>query len=76
MEGLTNMVEIGKTFMYLGNEYKIITNDEKKNKINIERIGDNIHIPEIGEKLDIENKTFKVIYFNAGRNRISIVPCV
>ena len=23
-----------------------------------------------------KNKTFKVIYFNAGRNRISIVPCV
>jgi hypothetical protein len=68
------MLELGKTFMYLGNEYKIITIDDKKNKINIERIGDNIHVPEINEKLDIENKTYKVIYFNAGKNRISIVP--
>jgi len=74
MEGLNNMLELGKTFMYLGNEYKIITIDDKKNKINIERIGDNIHVPEINEKLDIENKTYKVIYFNAGKNRISIVP--
>lgn len=70
------MLELGKTFMYLGNEYKIITIDDKKNKINIERIGDNIHVPEINEKLDIENKTYKVIYFNGGKNRISIVPVV
>ena len=68
------MIELGTSFMYLGNEYKIITIDEKKNKINVERIGDNIHIPEIGEQIDIENKTYKVIYFNGGKNRISMVP--
>jgi hypothetical protein len=70
------MIELGKTFMYLGNEYRIITIDNKKNKINIERIGDNVYSPEIGEKLDIENKTYKVIYFNFNKNRISIVPVV
>lgn len=70
------MLEIGKTFMYLGNEYRIITIDDKKNKINIERIGDNIHVPEIGEKIDIENKSYKVIYINNSKNRISVVPVV
>jgi hypothetical protein len=69
-----NMLEVGKTFMYLGNEYKIITIDEKRNRVNIERIGDNIHIPKINEYLDIENKIYKVIYFNEGKNRITIVP--
>ncbi len=68
------MLEVGKTFMYLGNEYKIITIDEKRNRVNIERIGDNIHIPKINEYLDIENKIYKVIYFNEGKNRITIVP--
>jgi len=66
------MSEIGLIFMYMGNEFKIIHKDDKKNRINIEAIGDNYYLPEINDKIEIEKIIFKVIYVHKGKKRISL----
>lgn len=66
------MIELEKTFMYNGKEYRIININEKKSRINIEPIGEEIIFPEINERIEIENILFKVIYVNSGRKRITI----
>lgn len=68
------MIELEKTFMYNGKEYRIININEKKSRINIEPIGEEIIFPEINERIEIENILFKVIYVNSGRKRITIEP--
>lgn len=67
------MLELNKTFMYLGKEYRITRIDEKKNKINIDLIDKTIPSPEINDKIEIENKKYKVIYVHQTLKRISVV---
>lgn len=71
------MIELGRIFMYLGQEYKIVFINEKKSRINIEPVitenTKNFRLPQINQKIVIDNTyEFKIVYVNEGKKRISL----
>ena len=74
MEGVV-VIEIGKTFMYSGIEYRIIYINSKKETINVElvELKDN-KFPEINKRIIIDKANFIVTYINKGKNRITLAP--
>lgn len=63
---------IGKTFMYLGIEYKIVFINEKKERFNVELIDPKSKFPFINDKIKFGNKTFIVTYIHEGIKQITL----
>jgi len=68
------MLEINRTFMYNGIEYKINYINEKKQRFGLEQIGEKRKVHETNQIIKIDDTTFKITYVHAGKNRISIEP--
>lgn len=71
------MIEVGKAFMYLGQEYRVVYIDEKKGRVNIEPVDPEINktfkMPSIGQKIVVDNiYEFRVTYVHDGKKRISL----
>ena len=65
-------MEIGKTFMYLGEEYVITY--IKDQKLNIEPMNEKFNFSNVSKKIQIENTLYKVVFVNPGKKRISLIP--
>jgi len=65
------IIEIGKTFMSNGIEYKTTYVDKKKKRINVEPIVGN-DLPHLNEAIIIENEPYIVTYINEGKKRVSL----
>lgn len=65
------MIEVGKTFMYRGTEYRIT--HLNKDRINLDLIG-GYNFCEINDKIEIENIRYRIIYVHKSKNRITVEP--
>lgn len=63
---------VGKTFMYLGIEYKIVFVNENKNRFNVELMDPESKLPSINDKIKFGNNTFIVTYVHEGKKRITL----
>ena len=66
-------MEIGKTVMIMGNEYKVSFITEKSRIILESQDPESVGDFEVGEKLTIENKWYRVHYFHNTKKRLTIV---
>ena len=69
-----SMIEINKTFMYNGLEYRIIFINEKVGTFSVEQINQKLEIHEVGSIIKIDEKPYKVFYVNYGKGRITLKP--
>ena len=75
MERVVVTIEVNKTFMYSGIEYRIIYINDKKERINVELVEfKESNLPRLNQSIIIDNAKFTVTYINAGKNRISLEP--
>jgi hypothetical protein len=66
------MIEVGLTFMDLSQEYRVVFKNDEKNRISIEPIGDFIRMPQLNEKIIIDNTYYIVTYIKEGQKRITL----
>jgi hypothetical protein len=67
------MLEIGKTFMYNGIEYRVNFINNEAGRFGLEQIGEKVN-HEINQKIKIDDELYKVVYVHSSKNRISIKP--
>jgi len=67
------MLELGKTFMYNGIEYRVNYINHEAGRFGLEQISEKVN-HEINQKIKIDDNFYKVVYIHSGKNRISIKP--
>lgn len=66
------MIEIGKTFMFNGIEYRVNFINEKNASFTVGQIDEKVAFHEVGQILKIDEKPYKIIYIHSSKNRISL----
>ena len=61
------MVEIGTTFMAVGQEYQVEFHNEGKNRMTVIPIGNEITYPPLNQKIIINDEYYRVTYIHHSR---------